>query len=143
MAKTKRKLTREQREAIDNKIVLATAIALISAIALLFIYRWLHSAYAAGTRTFVVILMWVGTAGVAASLAMYFWKKEKKYLFLIPYFAAGSFFCLLITRNIFYSILQPFGIYTGTKFNFIFIYSCLVVYLIVSYIYYGLKLRRK
>lgn len=140
--KKKNKLTREQKEAIDNKIVLATAIALISAMALLFIYRWLN-VYPVGTRRFVLVLAYLGTAGVLFSVGMYFWKKERKYLFLIPYFAVGSFFCLMITNNIFYSIARLAGITIATKHNFIMIYVCLAVYLIASYIYYGLKLRRK
>lgn len=143
MAKTtvkKNKLTREQREAIDNKIVLATAISLISAIFLMFLYRWMTSAQAAGTIVFAKVLMWIGVAGVVGYLVLYYLKKDKKYLFITPYFAAGSFLLAFIIYNFTYRLGLPF---TGSAYNFGFAYCCLAIYLIASYVYYGLKLRRK
>ena len=76
--KVRTKLSKEAREKIDNKIVLATAIALVSAMVLLFLYNWLVSVYAVQTRTVVIVLQWLGVAGVAAFLALYFIKKENK-----------------------------------------------------------------
>ncbi len=149
--KVRTKLSKEAREKIDNKIVLATAIALISGMVLLFLYNWLVSVYAMQTRTLVIVLQWLGIAGVAAFLALYFIKKDKKYLFVLPYFAAGAIFMReiltgAITRLIFgvLSKLPFLGITAAatTKRNFAFVYVCLAIYLVASYIYYGVKLKK-
>ena len=66
------KLTKEEREHIDNMVVLTTAIGLVSAIALLYIYRWLNSSYILGTRLFVSILIWLCDAALIAGVVLYF-----------------------------------------------------------------------
>lgn len=142
--KPKVKISREERERIDNKVVLATAIALVSAMLMLFLYNWFVSIYAAQTRTLIQILQWVGIAGVAAFLVLYFVKKNKKYLFVLPYFAVGSLFMQEILRGTvsgWVAKLMGKG-FASTSMRFNFIYICLGVYLIASYIYYGIKLRK-
>ncbi len=149
--KPRTKLTKEAREKIDNKVVLVTAIALTSAMALLFLYNWFVSIYAAQTHVLIVILQWLGVAGVAAFLALYFIKKDRKFLFLLPYFAAGAVFMreiLIGTLTRFFAgILSkiPFLHITAsadTKQRFALIYVCLAIYLIASYIYYGVKIKK-
>lgn len=142
--KPKTKLSKEERERIDNKIVLATAIALVSAMVMLFLYNWFVSIYASQTRVLIQILQWLGVAGVVACLVLYFVKKEKKYLFVIPYCAVGAIFMQEILRGtIIGLIVKIFGkTYATTAMRFNFIYICLAIYLIASYIYYGLKLKK-
>lgn len=153
--KPKNKLSREERERIDNKIVLATAIALVSAMVLLFLGNWLNSVYAAQTRTLVKILQWVGVAAVAALVALYFWKKDRKYLFVIPYCAVGALFMQEISGTATFTkwIYQLYCLIRGVdlgegvvsvanQFRFNVIYILLAVYLVASYIYYGLKLKK-
>lgn len=142
--KPKTKLSKEERERIDNKIVLATAIALVSAMVMLFLYNWFVSIYASQTRVLIQILQWLGVAGVVACLVLYFVKKEKKYLFVIPYCAVDAIFMQEILRGtIIGLIVKIFGkTYATTAMRFNFIYICLAIYLIASYIYYGLKLKK-
>ncbi len=153
--KPKNKLSREERERIDNKIVLATAVALVSAMILLFLNNWIVSVYAVQTRKLVVFLQWLGVAGVLAFLVLYFVKKDKKFLFVIPYFAVGSIFMQEIsgtatfTRWIYLLVcklknvqLNPQFVEVTTKFRFNVIFICLAVYLVASYIYYGIKLKK-
>ncbi len=153
--KPKNKLSKEERERIDNKVVLATAIALVSAMVLLFLGNWLNSVYASQTRVFVKILQWAGVVGVAAMVALYFWKKDKKYLFVIPYFAVGALFMQEIsgtatfTKWIYqlYCLIRGIDLGEGvvsvtSQFRFNVLYILLAVYLVASYIYYGLKLKK-
>ncbi len=149
--KPKTKLSKEAREKIDNKIVLATAIALVSAMMMLFLYNWFVSIYASQTRIFILILQWLGVAGVAAFLALYFIKKDKKYLFVLPYCAVGALFMREILHGTITGLITgilakiPFlhiGGYATTSARFNLIYICLAVYLIASYIYYGIKLKK-
>lgn len=146
-----KKLLKEAREKIENKVVMATAIALVSAMAMLFLYNWFVSIYADKTRILILILQWIGVLGVAAFLAMYFVKKEKKFLFVLPYFAVGAIFMREVLSGtittLILSILSKvpflhFPSYASTAARFNFAYICLAVYLIASYIYYGVKLRK-
>ena len=146
-----KKLSKEARERIENKTVLATAIALVSAMMMLFLYNWFVSIYASQTRVLILILQWLGVAGVAAFLVLYFVKKDKKYLFVLPYFAVGSLFMFEILKGsvttLILSVLSkiPFlhlSAYATTAARFNLIYICLAVYLIASYIYYGIKLKK-
>jgi hypothetical protein len=134
----KKKLTKEQREALDNKIVLATSVALISTIFLMYLYRW-QLAYPIGTRNVILVLMWIGVAGVAVTVGLYWFKKDKSFLNITPYFAGMAFAFSLIA----YNFLHHLGINTGTKINYSIIYTLLAIYLVASYIYYGIKLKRK
>ncbi len=142
--KPKTKLSKEAREKIDNKIVLATAIALVSAMMMLFLYNWFVSIYARQTRVLIMVLQWLGVAGVAAFLVLYFVKKDKKYLFTLPYFAVGALFMReILAGTITGLIVKVLGKgYATTAARFNFIYICLAVYLIASYIYYGIKLKK-
>lgn len=146
-----KKLLKEAREKIENKVVMATAVALVSAMAMLFLYNWFVSIYAAKTRILILILQWLGVLGVAVFLAMYFVKKEKKFLFVLPYFAVGAIFMREILSGtittLILSLLSKvpflhFPVYASTAARFNFAYICLAVYLIASYIYYGVKLRK-
>lgn len=147
----KAKLSKEARENIENKTVMATAIALISAMAMLFLYNWFVSIYASQTRVLILILQWLGILGVAVFLVLYFVKKEKKFLFLLPFFAAGAIFMREILSGtitgLILSVLSkiPFlhlssAATTAARFNLI--YICLAIYLIAAYIYYGVKLKK-
>ncbi|MBE7024644.1 MAG: hypothetical protein E7408_01145 [Ruminococcaceae bacterium] len=142
--KPKTKISKEERERIDNKVVLATAIALVSAMLMLFLYNWFVSIYASQTRTLIQILQWAGVAGVALFVILFFVKKDRKYLFVIPYCAVGSLFMQEILRGTVIGwILKLFGkSYATTAMRFNFIYICLAVYLVASYIYYGIKLHK-
>ena len=149
--KPKTKLSREAREALDNKIVMATAIALVSAMLLLFLYNWFVSIYAEKIRIVILTLQWLGVAGVAAFLVLYFVKKDKKWLLLTPYFAVAAFFMREILHGtittFFVGILAkiPFlhvGGSATTLARFNFLYICLAIYLIAAYIYYGVKIKK-
>lgn len=146
-----KKLSKEARERIENKTVLATAIALVSAMMMLFLYNWFVSIYASQTRILILILQWLGVAGVAAFLVLFFVKKEKKYLFVLPYFAVGALFMReILAGSVTTLILKvlskiPFlhlSAYATTAARFNLIYICLAVYLIASYIYYGVQLKK-
>ncbi len=147
-----KKLSREAREKIDNKVVLATAIALVSAMVLLFLMNWSQSAYAVQTITIIEVLQWVFVAGILAFLVLYFVKKEKKFLFGIPYCAAGTIFMMEILKGtvstFFLRILSkiPFlkiaGGYATTAQRFSTLFIWLAIYLVASYIYYGVKIRK-
>ncbi len=146
-----KKISKEIREKIENKTVMATAIALVSAMTMLFLYNWSVSIYAAGTRILILILQWLGVLGVAAFLALYFVKKEKKFLFVLPYFAVGAIFMREILSGtittLILSLLSkiPFlhlSAHASTAARFNFVYICLAIYLIASYIYYGVKLKK-
>jgi len=136
--KKKKKLTKEQKEALDNQIVLATSVALVSTILLMFLYRW-EMAYPVGTRLSILILMWMAIAGVAITVGGYVLKKDKKLLISTPYFTASAFACSLIA----YNFLHYFGLNTGTKTNYGILYVIIAVYLVVSYVFYGTKLKKK
>ena len=150
-----KKLTKADREHIDNQVVLATAIGLISAIFLLYLYRWLNSSLVMGTRIFLSILIWAADAVIVAALVMIIWKKEKKYLKVIPYFAGGAFLLSVVRYSGAYKkVLDALHISdlwawftnaigkhpTQLQTALIFVYICLAAYLIATYIYYGRKL---
>ncbi len=149
--KPKTKLSREAREALDNKIVTATAIALVSAMLLLFLYNWFVSIYAEQTRILILAIGWLGVLGVAAMLVLFFVKKDKKWLFFIPYFAVAAFFMREILHGTITAFLAgllskipflPIGGEATTLARFNFLYVCLAIYLIAAYIYYGLKIKK-
>lgn len=146
-----KKMLQEEREKLDNKVVLSTAIALVSAMVMVFLYNWFRSAYALQTKGFIEILMWVGVLGVAAFLVLFLLKKERKFLFVIPYFAVGAVFMrevlvgTLTTWVVTLASKIPFlhiagNATTAQRFNFV--YICLAVYLVASYIYYGVKIKK-
>ncbi len=150
--KTKKKLSKEAREKIDNKIVLATAIALVSCMVLLFLMNWSQSAYALQTIRLIGALRWVGVAGIVVFLVLYFVKKDKKFLFCLPYCAAGSLFMMEILKGtvstFFVRLLAkiPFlkmaGGYATTAQRFSTLFICLAIYLVASYIYYGIQIKK-
>lgn len=158
----KAKLSKEEREKIDNKIVLATAIALISAMVFLYLQNWFASVYASTTGKIITVLKWAGVAGVAALITLFFVKKNKKFLFAIPYCVADFLFmneilAAPITKliyNLFDGLITKINVsfitksfnsffaYYLTKSRFNFIFLCLAIYLVVSYIYYGVKIAK-
>ena len=133
----KKKLSKQQRVALDNKIVLSTSIALVATIFLMYLYRW-QLAYPLGTRKVILVLMWAGVLGVAATLGMYFWKKNKKWLVGTAYSAAASFIFSLIA----YNFLHFLGLNTGSAVNYTISYIILAVYLIASYVNYAIALKK-
>ena len=152
-----KKITKAEREHIDNQVVLATAIGLISAIFFLYAYRWLNSSAVMGTRTVLSILMWLADAGIVAALVMIFWKKEKKYIKVIPYLAGGAFLISVVRYSGAYKIvLDKLHISdlwawftnaigknpTQTQTALMFVYFCIAIYLIATYIYYGVKIHK-
>lgn len=149
--RAQKKALQAEREKLDNKVVLATAIALTSAMIMVFLYNWFKSIYALQTKTLIEILMWVGIVGVAVFLILYFVKKERKFLFVIPYFAVGAVFM----REILVGTMTGWVIALASKIPFLhiagnattlqrfnFVYICLAVYLVASYIYYGIKIKK-
>ena len=149
-----RKLSKEEREHIDNQTVLATAIGLISAVVLAYLWRWFNSSAAAGTMLFTKILMWLCDAGILASLIVYFVKKNPKAIRFVPYFAGGAFLLSTIVYSGAYrklldwlhinDLLAKMGVATENtmKLAFIFVYICIAIYLIATYIYLGCKVKR-
>lgn len=151
------KLTKEEREHIDNMVVLTTAIGLVSAIALLYIYRWLNSSYILGTRLFVSILIWLCDAALIAGVVLYIVKKDRKLLRWIPYFAGGAFLLAVIRyfdkfklvmdalriSVLFQKCMDAIGKHpTNIQVAFIFVYICIAAYMIATYIYYGRKVKK-
>ncbi|MDD6308258.1 MAG: hypothetical protein PUB07_02740 [Clostridia bacterium] len=141
----------EERERLDNKVVLATAIALVSAMLMLFIYNWFVSAYAAQTKVLIQVLMWIGVAGVAAFLVLGFVKKDKKYFVVLAYCAVGAFLLREVLKGtvttwiLLLASKIPFlntVAYATTKARFNFVYIALAIYLVASYIYYGVKMKK-
>ena len=161
MAKEKakqKKLTKAEREHIDNQVVLATAIALVSAVFLLYVYRWLNSSAVMGTRTVLSVLIWAADAVIVAALVMIFWKKEKKYIKVIPYFAGGAFLLSVVrysgNNKVLLDTLHISDLWlwftnaigkhpTQIQTALIFVYLCLAAHLIATYIYYGRKLHNE
>ena len=147
-----KKLSREAREKIDNKVVLATAIALVSAMVLLFLMNWSQSAYAVQTITIIEVLRWVFVLGIVAFLVLYFVKKEKKFLFGIPYCAAGTIFMMEILKGTISTFalkilskipfLKLAGGYATTAQRFSTLFIFLAIYLVASYIYYGVQMKK-
>lgn len=140
------KLTREQREAIDNKLVIATAIFLVGGIALMFINRWMLSTYYLGTRIVVLTLMWVGVAAVPVFLGLYWRTKNSGHLCLSIWgaaLAAASALIIYNPLNIIAYKFQPFGI-TGVNshVSYFIVGAALFAYLIISYIHYGRQLKK-
>lgn len=150
--KTKKAISREMREKIDNKVVLATAIALVAAMVLLFLMNWSQSAYAVQTITIIEVLQWIFVAGIVAFLVLYFVKKEKKFLFGIPYCAAGTIFMMEILKGTISTFalkilskipfLKMAGGYATTAQRFSTLFIFLAIYLVASYIYYGVKIKK-
>lgn len=153
----KTKLSKADRDHIDNQVVLATAIGLISAMFLLYVYRWLNSALAEGTFTALSILIWIADAVIVAALILLFWKKDRKYLKIIPYFAGGAFLLSVIRYSGTYKkVLDTLHISDLWKWlmnsinrhpsqiqtAFIFVYICLAAYMIATYIYFGRKIHK-
>lgn len=150
----KKKIARELREKIDNKVVIVTAVALVSAMVLLFLMNWSSSAYVEKTIALIQNLRWVFLALMALFLVLFFVKKEKKYLVCLPYCAAGTLFMMEIlggkVSTFFIKLLSkvPFikiqlaGLMAGTKQRFSFLFILLAIYLIASYIYYGIQLKK-
>ena len=152
-----KKLTAEERLHYENLSVLATAIALISGVVLLYLYRYLTSTYILQTQTFISVLIWICDAVILGCVGMYFWKKDKKFLNLMIYFVAGG---TLLTIIRYFHVIKNFFdiIYVSKLWNglmtllhiqlspiataFWFVYICLAVYLIATYIYCGIKLRK-
>jgi len=131
---TKKKISKELKEQIDNKVVLATSIALVGAMFLLFLQNWSKSIYASPTMVLIKILMWACVACVAAAIVVYFITKKKGYLFTIPYFAVAAWMFSFIH----YGLFGLVSLTTDTRF--IACYIILAVYLIASYVYYAIKL---
>ena len=132
MAKKRTKLSKAEKANIENKIVAATAVALGGAMVLMFLNNWAKSVYAAGTIMAIKIIMWLAVAAVVAGVVGYFVKKDKKFLFSIPYSAAVAV--------IFYEIVYGIAGYPhGTDTRFMVAYIVLAVYLVASYVYYGIK----
>lgn len=152
-----KKLSAEERLHYENLSVMATAIALVSGIFLLYLYRYLNSSYILATQTFVSVLIWICDAVILGCVGMYFWKKDKKYLNILVYFVAGG---LLLTIIRYYYVIKNFFdmIYVSKLWNgfmtlihvqispiataFSFVFVCLAAYLIATYIYCGIKLRK-
>lgn len=153
-----KKLTAEERLHYENLTVLATAIVLISAVVLLYLYRYLNSIYIVETYKVLSVAIWIFDAVILGSLVMFFVKKNKKWLNFMAYFVAGGTLLTIIRyfyviRNFFIKIhvadvwnklitflhlpkLTPVG------FAFAFVYVCLGAYLIATYIYCGIKLKK-
>ena len=147
----KKKLAKEMRSQIENKIVLCTSIALVSAMLLLFLYNWFVSIYTLQVGRLITGLQWVGVLGVLVFLVLYFMKKDKKFLLILPYFAIGSIFMreimagtltrlvLTVLSAIPFLNVQPEAT-TAARFTLLYIF--LAVYLVASYVYYGLKMKK-
>jgi len=139
-----KKMSKEEREHIDNQVVLATAIALVSALFLLYLNNYLNSAYASATRTFIKVLFWMFDAAVAVFVGLYIWKKDKKFLRILAYCVGGALMMsiILYLPGLLYTtgISTMLHIFDTTKLAFILIYVCLGIYLVATYIYYGMKI---
>lgn len=151
--KENKRILHEERERLDNKVVLSTAIALIGVMVMVFLYNWFVSIYARQTKVLIDVLMWLGIAGVAVFLVLFFVKKDRKYLFVTPYFAVGTLFMReilagtvttflvkLLAKIPFLKISGYAGATTAQRFNLI--YICIAIYLVASYIYYGIKIKK-
>ena len=136
----KGKLIKEEKEHIDNMVVLATAIGLVGAIVLLYLYQYLNSSYALASRRFVDVLTWLCYAGVLACVILYFVKNKKKnYLKAIPYFVGISLVLMFLAHYSFFA--QKFHIerLNNLKTVVILIYIIIALYLIATYVFFGIK----
>ena len=153
----KTKMTKAERDHIDNQIVLATAIGLVSAIFLLYVYRWLNSALANETMAFLSILIWIADAVIIAALILWRCKKDKKFLKIIPYFAGGAFLLSVVRYSgIYKKVLDALHISdlwhwftnlinrhpTQIQTALLFVYICLAAYMIATYIHFCKKIRK-
>ena len=146
-----KQLAKEMRAKIENKIVFHTSVALISAMLLLFLYNWFVSIYAPQVATLITVLGWVGVAGVAVFLVLYFVKKEKMFLQFLPYCAAVAIFMReimagTVTRGILFVLSKiPFlnvAPDATTAARFTLLYIVLAIYLVAAYIYYGIQTKK-
>lgn len=158
MAKNKNnnKLTREEKEHIDNQVVLATSIGLISAIFLLYLYRYMNSSYITQTYIFTEILIYICAAGVLAGTVLYYIKRDKKFIKPVPYLAGIGAALSIIRFHAKFAIAlraikvaQLWGWFCGlfgkhpttVMTAYIFVYFCIFVYLVATYIYFGRMLK--
>ena len=137
------KMTKEEREHIDNMVVLATAIGLVGAIALLYLYRWLNTSYARGTRLFIDVLTWICDAGILASVILFFVKdKDRKYLKALPYLVGiAVLLAFLAHYSVFANVLHIAAL-NNINVVVAIIYSIIFIYLAATYIYFGVKVKK-
>lgn len=142
----KKEYLKAQREHYDNQVVIATAIALVTALFLLYLNNYLNSAYAHTTRNFIKVLFWGFDIAVVVFLAMFIWKKNKSFLKVLAYCVAGA----LIMSMILYfpgflftsGLAANLGVFNTTKLTFTLIYICIGIYLVASYVYFGIKIAK-
>lgn len=137
MKKTKA-LDQEQKDRLDNFIVIATAAVLIAGVVLAVVYNYINSIDAqivAATRVFLNILQWAGLAAVAVFAV---WGAVKKNGGMFKFSGMGAALSLgafLVLR-------------LGTRAGFLksgvaLTYYGLGLYLVGSYVYYALVTRRR
>lgn len=130
----KNKLSKQEKERLDNKIVFFSSVTILYALLLLFIQKMSTDPMTVnGALAFIEILRWVALVG-AMGCAAWSAYKEKKGFFI---YCSACIFVFLSTTVIRYC--TKFGSYKPFYIN----YLALGVIFVMSQIYYYLKLHNK
>ena len=130
----KNKLSKQEKERLDNKIVFFSSVTILYALLLLFIQKMSTDPMTVnGALAFIEILRWVALVG-AMGCAAWSAYKEKKSFFI---YCSACIFVFLSTTVIRYC--TKFGSYKPFYIN----YLALGVIFVMSQIYYYLKLHNK
>lgn len=130
----KNKISKQEKERLDNKVVFLSSIIILYALLLLFIQRMsLSSMTVNGALAFIEILRWTSLAGAMACAA---WSayKEKKGFFL---YCAICIFVFLSTSVLLFCTKR------STASAYMINYGALAVTFILTQIYYVLKCNKK
>ena len=130
----KNKLSKQEKERLDNKIVFFSSVTFLYALLLLFIQRMsANSMTVNGAIAFIEILRWASLAGAMGCAAWSAYKEEKG-VFL---YCAMCIYVFLSTTVIRYCTSR------GSIRPYLINYGALFVVFVMSQIYYALKVRGK
>lgn len=130
----KNKISKQEKERLDNKIVFFSSVTFLYALLLLFIQRMsADSMTVNGALAFIEILRWaaLGGAMLCAAWSAY---KEKKGFFL---------YCAMCIYVFFSTTVIRYCTSRGSARPYLINYAALVAVFVMAQIYYALKVRGK
>lgn len=128
------KISKQEKERLDNKIVFFSSVTFLYALLLLFIQRMsANSMTVNGALAFIEILRWVALGGamICAAWSAY---KEKKGFFL---------YCAMCIYVFFSTTVIRYCTSRGSTRPYLINYGALAVVFVMAQIYYALKVRGK
>ena len=133
------KVVKEQKEHIDNMVVLTFAVALLGAFALMYL-KTFHINFPVKTIKFLDVFSIILGIGVVACAVLYLaYKKNKNFLLAIPYLAGTALVMEFLAHYSFVLNKLHLTRFNNTNSAYILVYIALAVYLVVSLIYFGIK----